>query len=72
MWARSQRPPSTHPTHTPARPLQFASPSLRRNVEVVTAAARNEGQAVQFAAAELQADKGVALAAVASNGGALQ
>ena len=51
--------------------LQFASPRLQNDKQIVLAAVRQNGLALQFASASLQDDKEVVLAAVRQNGFAL-
>ena len=52
--------------------LEFASPELRADKEVVLAACTQDGWALEFAAPELCADKDVVRAACTEFGGALQ
>mmetsp|Transcript_81858 Transcript_81858/g.228058 ORF Transcript_81858/g.228058 Transcript_81858/m.228058 type:complete len:313 (-) Transcript_81858:163-1101(-) len=52
--------------------LREADESTKRNREIVTAAVRCDGVALQHASEELQADRGVVFAAVKSNGSALR
>jgi len=51
--------------------LQYASPELQADKEVVMAAVKNNGFALQYASPELQADKEVVMAAVTNNGRSL-
>jgi len=52
--------------------LQYASPELRADRDVVLASVARIGRAVQHASPKLRADRDVVLAAVARNGHALQ
>ena len=52
--------------------LQYASPELKADKEVVMAAVTNNGNALQYASPELKADKEVVMATVTNNGFALR
>jgi len=54
------------------RALEYASPELKADKEVVLAAVAQDGFALEYASEELKADKEVVLAAVAQEWGALE